>query len=535
MGTGRAIWVSLLLLFHIGASLAAQRQLIQTGWDSPTPAQFKSGIDQFEKWNLFDGAAIMPTRRVGDQTVICSSAFLTNHWEWSEFADCVRDLQAARPQRSANNFLMLLANPGNVGWFDDPGWNEIVDHWRLLARAARQGRMAGIIFDPEPYTKPWSQFLFTAQADKDSYTFAQMSAKARERGRAVMKAVGEEFPNMTLLAYRLFSDLPRAGDPSQPAINLQSSPYGLLPAFVDGWCDALPPELSIIDGNESAYRYESEQEYSSAFARLKLAAPQFVSPDNREKFRKQFFVGHGTYLDGYTPAAGAKPWFEFKERSPANRLMAFASAAMDSADGPIWIYGESAQWWPKQTNAIAWADKFPGIVEALRAAKDPGAFARDYLRNVKPQANLLRDVEFASSDGGRGPWFVWQGTDSKGKSNASDKGVVLTAMENGAFSQTIAVKPAELYAVGARVKSTGAGDVGVLINWQNSARKWIAIAHRVEFAPTQPPDPENWRQIAGLVRVPPDASNLVFLFFARKQDTTSHAAFRDPIVARVEK
>ena len=535
MGWGRASWLIFLFLFKIGTSLAAQRQLLQTGWDSPTAAQFKTGIEQFEKWNIFDGAAVLPTRRLGDKDVICSAAFLTNHWEWSEFADCVRDLQAARSRRCTNNFLMLLANPGNVSWFDDTGWNEIVDHWRLLARAARHGGMAGIIFDPEPYTKPWSQFLFYAQPDKDRHMFAEMNAKARERGRAVMKAVREEFPNMTLLAYRLFSDLPPSGDPSQPNINLQSSLYGLLPAFVDGWCDELPAGVSIIDGNEAAYRYDSELDYSSAFARLKLGALDFVSPENREKLRRQFFVSHGIYLDAYVPAPGAKPYFDFKERSPQNRLIAFASAALGAADGPVWIYGESAQWWPKQTNSITWPDKFPGIQDALGAAKDPTAFARDYLRNAKLQENLLRDIEFGSGDKGRGPWFPWQGTDSKGKLNRSDKGVVLAAMENGAFSQGVPFKPGEIYAIGARVKSTGPGDVGVLINWQNSAQKWVAGAHRVEFTATQPADAENWGQIAGMVRVPPDASSLVFLFFARKQGLTGEATFRDPIVARINK
>src|SRR3954469_5311387 len=100
-------------VLFIATGLAPERQLIQTGWDSPTAAEFRSGIAEFEKWNWFDGAAVQPTRRVGEKSTICSPAFSTNHWEWSEFADCVRDLQAARPHGCTNNFLMLTANPGD--------------------------------------------------------------------------------------------------------------------------------------------------------------------------------------------------------------------------------------------------------------------------------------------------------------------------------------------------------------------------------------------------------------------------------------
>lgn len=48
---------------------------IQTGWNSPAAADLRSGLGEFEKWNLFDGAAVRPTRRIGDETVICSAAF----------------------------------------------------------------------------------------------------------------------------------------------------------------------------------------------------------------------------------------------------------------------------------------------------------------------------------------------------------------------------------------------------------------------------------------------------------------------------
>ena len=122
--------------------VSQSNRLIATGWDSPNAARFRAELAAFEQWGVFDGTTIAPTRRLADGRVVDSrKAFSSDHWDWAEFADCVRDLQAAQPKQATNNFLMIYANPGNVDWFDDAGWGEVVDHWRLLARVAKQGNL----------------------------------------------------------------------------------------------------------------------------------------------------------------------------------------------------------------------------------------------------------------------------------------------------------------------------------------------------------------------------------------------------------
>jgi hypothetical protein len=68
-----------------------------------------------------------------------------NREHWSEV-----DLQAATPVTATNNFLLLNANPGDVDWFEDAGWVEITEHWRLRAWLAKHGGLKGIVFDIEP-------------------------------------------------------------------------------------------------------------------------------------------------------------------------------------------------------------------------------------------------------------------------------------------------------------------------------------------------------------------------------------------------
>src|SRR4051812_37681124 len=109
------VGVATLFLISIATIWSGDRQLIYTGWDAPAAAMFRADIADFEKLKIFDGAGIMPTRKVGEANPErASEAFTTNHWQWSEFEACVADLQATKPTQCTNNFLMLSANPGNV-------------------------------------------------------------------------------------------------------------------------------------------------------------------------------------------------------------------------------------------------------------------------------------------------------------------------------------------------------------------------------------------------------------------------------------
>ena len=75
-----------------------------------------------------------------------------------------RSAKGVQVSAVTDNFLIFNANPGNVDWFDDAGWKNIVDHWRIAAWIVRQSGFKGICFDPEPYAAPHAQFQYSAQA-----------------------------------------------------------------------------------------------------------------------------------------------------------------------------------------------------------------------------------------------------------------------------------------------------------------------------------------------------------------------------------
>src|SRR6185295_6977803 len=90
--------ILILSILAAPAIFADGRQLIWTGWDIPTPAEFRTNVAAFDKLKLFDGSAIAPTRQLTNGNIErLSEAFMNSHWAWSEFEQAVNDLKNAKP------------------------------------------------------------------------------------------------------------------------------------------------------------------------------------------------------------------------------------------------------------------------------------------------------------------------------------------------------------------------------------------------------------------------------------------------------
>lgn len=520
---------------EFGAAEPLSRKLIATGWDSPTPARFRAELAAFEKWGVFGGTTLAPARRGPDGAQHdCRNAFSREHWERSDFTEALADLKAARPVTATDNFLFLYANPGDVDWFDDAGWREIVEHWGHLAWLAKQGGLRGLLYDAEPYTPPHSQFFYAAQTQRDRHTFDAYRAKARQRGCEVMKAVVAEFPDITLFTYRLLCDLLPLTASANPALALEAHPYGLQPAFLDGFFDAAPPTVTLVEGDENAYSYSRPDEFDRAFTQLKLNALRLIAPEHRSQFRAQVQVSHGIYLDAHVNPTNS-PWYMPPLRgSRVARLEANVSAALQAADEYVWIYGETARWWPGgQKEHPAWPEKLAGADRALQRAVNPVAAAHATLASVKPEDNLLANPAFAEADTNGLPlkWWTWQDERSHGQFTTRDGAACLKQMANGCFGQTIPVQPGERYAVSARVRRTGAGVPMVSVRWKTPEQRWTAesldqrlsIAHR-----------DGWNELVALVEVPAGVGHLVVLLGAAQQTAaTDLAEFDDVRLVRI--
>jgi hypothetical protein len=526
-----AIGLGALVLGVVGPAAAdpgsdnrgARSPVIATGWDSPNPRQFREGLATFEGWGAFDGTTLRATRQTAkgaEEGAIY--AFSREKWAWSEFAGAVADLKAAKPTTCRENYLMLYSNPGDVDWFDDAGWRLVVEHWRLLSRLARQGGLRGLLFDAEPYTPPYSQFLYRAQRQRDKHSFAEYRLKARQRGREVMAAVRAEFPAATIFTYRLFSDMLGLLDSGNLEWALEPDTYGLLPAFVDGWLDVMPPTMRVIEGTEDiGYRANSPAAYNAAFTRLKLRLPEFVAPEHREQVRRQFGVGQSLYLDAHVNPPD-NPWhIDRMGSTSAGRLAANLASALAASDGVVWLYGETGRWWPSgDPKHPMWPERLPGAVGAIRRAKDPTGFAEDLFRRAPAPRNLLQNGDFAQAPSPDGPptgWWDWQDDSSHGRVSSAEGQVELRGVLDGCVGCLTPVQPGHAYAVRLRVKSQGRGLASLGLGWKTAAGAWTASAQNRRLIGAGPADATGWREIVGLVEVPAEAGQLVFMAAASAQ------------------
>lgn len=530
------------------------KKLIATGWDKPDSQRLLDYLAEIEK-QPFDGVVIevAGTKPDGKSCVI-RPTFSNAKWEREWFQPVIDQLKACKFQRLTDNFITLGANPGNVDWFDDAGWDHIVEHWRIAAQIAKQSGFKGLLFDPEPYTPPYAQFSYNAQPARDRHPFNEYYAKARQRGRQIMEAVVAEYPDITIFCYFLNSVCMQATGRADPRQALASHSYGLLPPMLDGWLDVVPPTVRIVDGCESAYHYNSVDEYLEAGLGIRGRCQELVSPENRAKYRAQVQASFGVYLDAYWNPKES-PWYiDGLGGERVDRLRVNTATALRVADEYVWIYGEKFRWWPTSNSRVRkeyWPEAIPGCDKALRYARNPMDYARTELAQLQKAGkliNLARNGQFNSETAktfqgtddkwreGRLPagWTSWQEANSRGqftwdrKTGAKDQGAArATGVSNGCFLQSYPVKPGERYAVRAVAKIQGQGAVHFRIRWQTADGAWTReLRDKLVFS-DQPS--QEWNELFSVAEVPPGVGRLVLLLGIRGQRSADDVLWYDDV------
>jgi hypothetical protein len=565
------------------------KKLIATGWDHADSERLRQNLVEMEK-RPFDGVVIEVVGHV-DEKKRCDlrGTFVNAKWQREWFQPCVDDLRACKFTRFTDNFLTVGANPGDVDWFDDEGWRNIVEHWRIAAWIARQSGFKGFLFDPEPYEPPHAQFTYSAQPEREKHSFDDYAAKARQRGREVMQAIVAEYPDITLFCYFMNVACSTATGHANPSRVLASQGYGLYPAFTDGWLDVAPPTVRMVDGCEWAYLYNSVEQYLEAALLIKGACQELVSPENRAKYRAQVQVSFGIYLDAYWNPKEPK-WMPYyidgKGGSRVDRLRANVGTALRVADEYVWVYGEKFRWWPTPNKGVreqAWPEALPGCEDALRFARDPLDYARAKMAELAKAGklvNLARNGDFGSdkAPSNEGPaedwkaggapagWHTWQAEKSKGTFTwdretgaAGDSGVVqlrndaprtappatkgsarAAAVANGCFIQSHKVRPGERYAVRAVRRLQGRGEAWLRVRWQTADGKWTAETQdqlvycedpraSMHALPNGEGPREEWGELFGVVEVPEGVGRLLILLCVGNQPTANDVAWFDDV------
>lgn len=520
-----------------------EKKLIAVGWDMPNAERLCANLAVMEQTPL-QGCSVRFAGPGNSPNLWFS--FSREPYDEQVVAKFLSDLKAVQPKQLTDRFLLLNANPGEVDWFDDAGWKVIVEHWRTAARVASEGGLAGIMFDPEAYRKPHWAFDWSSQQHAAEHPFTAYYDMARRRGREIMAAVAGEYPEATILALFLLSGNKAAADCPDPMGALAGNAYGLLPAFVNGWLDQAPPTLTIVDGCEEAYRYNSRLDYLTGAHLIRGKCQRLVAPENRRKYRAQVQVGFGVYLDAYVNPPTSSWYIDPGTQTPLRRLTDNVATALEIADEYVWIYGEQCSWWPSpqpDSDKVRWPQKLPGIEQALRLVVDPVRAALELLDHPGDRANPVVNADFSPSVGaepasGKPPvsWGFWQSGISEGRPAWSAKvghrtpgAAAMIGVRLGCILQAVPVAPGQQYAVAGWCRVQGRGVPSLTVRWQTPEGKWHAesLDRALSIARSE----GEWKLMAGMAAVPDGAGKLAILLGASGQQSDQDVIWWDDVTA----
>jgi hypothetical protein len=308
--------------------------------------------------------------------------------------------------------------------------------------------------------------------------------------------------------------------------------------------------VTLIDGNEPAYHYNTEAAFSAAYVQIKSDCQALVSPENRPKFRAQLQVGHGLYLDAYINPPTSRWHIDTHGQAHGHRLEQNLLSALEATDQYVWIYGEQARWWPlPQAGAPArqlWPEVLAGADSAIARVKGPVQWAKAAFSSqgtAGKLVNLLANGGFSASTNGQpASWRSWQEPDrTPGQfrfdpeiGHQAQGAAVLSGISYGCLIQSVRAVPGDVFVLSARVRQRGLGVPWMLASWLTPEGKQVAERRNHRFSPVADPNSDAWRELVGSVAVPDESGWLVVsLGVTGQQGPGDLVWFDDALAARI--
>ena len=344
------------------ASWAAEKKLIEFGWDEPDPDFIREHSEQLER-SPFHGCVFHVDAKKPDGGKAGSftwDAWGTRKFSMEELAPALKSLQAARLSRFKHNFLRFNTTPAKLDWFDDH--STVVANAALAARFAREAGCPGLLFDIEQYDGPL--FDYRKQRDAATKSWDVYAAQVRKRGSEVMTAFQRAYPGLEVFLTFGYS-LPWAECGGRKE-KLPDAHYGLLAPFMDGLVDAAEGKTKLIDGHELSYGYKDPEQFVRAMNTMKMGLLPIVA--NTNKYAKVFSFSFGLWMDqnwrkhGWDTNDFAKNYFT------PETFGASLQKALEVADEYVWIYTETPRWWSKDGVTVKLPAAYDTAVRKAQAA-----------------------------------------------------------------------------------------------------------------------------------------------------------------------
>ncbi|HLB73046.1 MAG TPA: hypothetical protein VJJ98_03425, partial [Sedimentisphaerales bacterium] len=338
-----------------------RKKVVEYGWDVPYPDFVEQNIQEMEK-RPFEGIIF--------RTKGFDHVFDTSAWKKEEMQPQFDTLAQIKWQKFTDNFLTLYsANNWKMDWFNDDHWNAIVENMKLFSLAVQAGHCVGVCFDPEPYgTDPW-----VYPGSYKDRSFDEVAEQVRKRGQQFINALETNMPKLKVLSFFQFGLYDGIVDEPDPKIRqekLLKTWMVLLPSFYIGILEGASPGTILIDGNESAYYYESPDSFFRAYHLIRQRAQAFIPENLRGKYNAQVQAGMALYIDQTLAKRTEQTTSHFL--SPQEQLQFFehnAYYALTTADEYVWCYSERMNWWLPPEKVQPDRVLPAGVEEALAGAR----------------------------------------------------------------------------------------------------------------------------------------------------------------------
>ncbi|HOJ75154.1 MAG TPA: hypothetical protein PLQ89_05565 [Phycisphaerae bacterium] len=253
--------------------------------------------------------------------------------------------------RHTDNFFLCYSVPGKdasaFDWFDEHPW--IVENWRLMAAAAKKAGFKGICFDTE-YYEGLPLFGYSSARHSKTRTFEEYRRQVYTRAAEIMRAVNQEFPDITILILFGYSGSFH-GVPQHAASRAEH--YTLVAAFVDGLLSECGPQARVFDMHEQCFSFRVPGSYARARAMMTdLLAETSYDP---ERYRRHHRVGFSFWADCWENASEDRPFdvdvLDNNYYTPEEFAYSLHQALAYS-DGYVWMWPGVIRWWDRTARTV---------------------------------------------------------------------------------------------------------------------------------------------------------------------------------------
>ena len=356
MRNRRAFWliaVAVVTVINAGACaesgppVGPEKKLLAWGVNAVDSAYLQDHVGDLEKEYAVDGIVLgfVPDdwRARGQRGFQTRALFGGRRFSPEDFSETIAHLKQTKFSRFTDNFLYVTtsvfgsADPaeGNLDWFDER-WPVIAQNMALYATIARDAGFKGLMLDFENYKNSlplWRCFEYsTFEAYRKDRGMERIGAEKyhaqlRKRGRQMMAAVSEAYPDITFLMIPWCSEDAAAGG------------YDMLPAFVDGLLEGAGPNVTLVNALERGYPLQSHKEFMHFRDRAERKGPR--NSKTPKLYAERMRYGFGFWIDydpntygGWHTAPGN---LERNHRSPKGLEHGLYNA-LTVSDGYVWLY-----------------------------------------------------------------------------------------------------------------------------------------------------------------------------------------------------